>query len=611
MSSGVETCQELKAEIARLRRELSQAQAGTLAENDPAGRSAASGSEEMAEDITDGERAEEALKQVQEETAILNRIGRIFLSVPNDDMYADVLQVVLGVMKSPDGVFGYIDEDGASITASMSREIWRECQMPDKMIRFPRETWGNSAWSRALLQKRSICSNGPGRRAGRAPSDSPRAGGPRGPRERRLRPSHGGQQRNRLYRRGRAAAGAHCGLYRARPPGAGAVPAQERHRRQAEAALCASEEKFRAIANYTVDWENWLGADLELLWVSPSVERITAYSAAECYAMRDYPLPLIAAEDRAADRRIVRHAQGPGGGEDLEFRIARKDGTIRWVSAAWQPIYGANGVFLGHRAGLRDVTDSKRAEEELRKVSSQLAHLNRLHTVGEMAAALAHELNQPLYAINNYVRGIERRLKKQHALPDLDLMSNVIGHVSREVSRAAGIVANLRGFVRDHAPKRSSVDIGQLLQQAVALLRPLARDQSVTMELEVAHDLPVVQADPTQIEQVVVNLLANAVEAVAGLPAPRRKVAVSSRLAESGSIEIAVRDWGTGVPADIKDQVFEPFITTKENGLGVGLAISRSSVESHGGKIWVVDNEPHGAAFHFTIPLGRGQGHDR
>jgi PAS domain S-box-containing protein len=640
---------------------------------------------------------------------------------------------------------------------------------------------------------------------------------------------------------------------------------REAERRRAERALRESEEKFRVIANYTVDWENWLGPDRKLLWVSPSVERITGYTAAECYAMPDYPLPLIAEEDRERIAELFRRPATHSRDEDFEVRIARKDGPIRWISVSWQPIFGDDGVFLGHRAGARDITESKRLQRELalreqelesffrcataglalfdhrlryvrindmlarmnglptaehlgrtvreviprmapviesnlqralasgepvtdvamsgempgqpgveqhwvssyfpvvgaagkpsgvgvvvvdvtdrkraedglrkaiaynrrlieasldplvtigpngkiidvnqatetatgfprlaligtdfadyfsdperahagyrqvltagwvrdyaldlkhrdgsvtpvlynaslyyddrgqiggifaaarditerrrteemerrlRQRDAELAHMNRLHAVGEMAAALAHELNQPLYAINNYLRGIERRLKKQHSLADLDSMSGAIDQVSQEVSRAAEIVANLRGFVRGHATKRSKVDIGQLLEQAVELLRPLGHDKSVALELDVADDLPSVLADPTQIEQVVVNLLANAVEAVAGLPPGRRKVAVSGRLTKTGSIEIAVRDRGAGIPADLKDKVFEPFVTTKENGLGVGLAISRSIVESHGGAIWVVENEPHGAAFHFTIPLIKGQDHE-
>ena len=385
------------------------------------------------------------------ETGILNRIGRIFLSVPSDEMYADVLQIVLGVMKSPDGVFGYIDEnrphhglddqgnlagvpDGrqddplsqgglgrqylvqGAVAETVDLLQSRPRELPAGHIPIRRPAWW-SPWS--TRTRPSATSRWPTRR----PTTRPRTWGGWNA----LRPISLPALQERVRH------------------------IQERHRRQAEAALGESEEKFRAIANYTVDWENWLGPDLELLWVSPSVERITGYSAAECYAMRDYPLPLIAAEDRGRLAEMYRHAHGQRG-EDLEIPHCPQGRFHPLGFRRLATDLRCQRRLSGAPGRPRDITDSKRAEEELRKVSSQLAHLNRLHTVGEMAAALAHELNQPLYAINNYVRGIERRLKKQHALPDLDLMSDAIDHVSREVSRAAAIVANLRRFVRDHAP---------------------------------------------------------------------------------------------------------------------------------------------------------------
>jgi C4-dicarboxylate-specific signal transduction histidine kinase len=229
--------------------------------------------------------------------------------------------------------------------------------------------------------------------------------------------------------------------------------------------------------------------------------------------------------------------------------------------------------------------------------------MGRRHTIGEMAGALAHELNQPLHAINNYVHGIQRRLKRNQVRPDLTALGDTMEQVSREVSRAAGIVAHLREFVRGREPRRSSVDIGPLLRQAVELLTPAARDKGVTLMIEAREDLPTVRADAVQLEQVLVNLVANAMDAVSGLPAERRNVLITARSSDRNTIEIIVRDCGRGVPEQLRDKVFEAFVTTKEHGLGLGLPISRSIVASHGGRIWMVDNEPHGAAVHFTLPL--------
>jgi C4-dicarboxylate-specific signal transduction histidine kinase len=295
----------------------------------------------------------------------------------------------------------------------------------------------------------------------------------------------------------------------------------------------------------------------------------------------------------------------------IEMRIFRLDGALRTVDAAGATIM-YQGV-LSVQAVLRDVTAQKEAEGRLRRREAELAHLSRLHTIGEMTAALAHELNQPLQAINNYVRGAQRRLKNPGAAADLAPIVDAMERVSREVGRAADIVTHLRDFIQGREPHRSSVDVAALLQQAVALLQAVARDKDVAVELQPVADLPAVHADAIQVEQVVVNLVTNAVDAAAGLPPPRRKVTIAARRAESaaaegggaegGAVEIAVRDCGRGVPENLKDKLFEPFVTTKENGLGFGLAISRSIVESHGGKIWVVHQEPHGVAFHFTLLL--------
>jgi len=293
-----------------------------------------------------------------------------------------------------------------------------------------------------------------------------------------------------------------------------------------------------------------------------------------------------------------------------EYRLITKSGEVRWIEDRNRAIVDSSGKATHIRGVLYDVTEQKKAaealaqsERELRKREAELAHMSRAHTVGEMAGTLAHELNQPLHAINNYVRGVQRRLRNQEVPPDPEALVDAMDHVSKEVNRAAGIVSHLREFVRGREPRRSSVDVRRLLQQAVELLQPVARDRGVALELDVSGELPIIQADPIQVEQVVVNLVTNAVDAAAGLPEKRRSVTIVGRLSETGLVEVTVRDLGRGIPEELKGKLFEAFVTAKENGLGVGLAISRSIVDSHGGKIWVVHNELHGSAFHFTLPV--------
>ena len=175
------------------------------------------------------------------------------------------------------------------------------------------------------------------------------------------------------------------------------------------------------------------------------------------------------------------------------------------------------------------------------------------------------------------------------------------------MSRAAAIVGRLREFVRGRDVHRSSVDILQSLHHAIELMDPLARGKGVILRSKVSKGIPIVQADPIQIEQVIVNLVANAIDAVAELPEGTRQVTVSAHLSEAGAVEVVVQDGGHGVPPELRETLFEAFVSTKKDGLGVGLTISRTIIRAHGGKIWMVHHEPHGTSFHFTVPLAHAE----
>jgi C4-dicarboxylate-specific signal transduction histidine kinase len=226
---------------------------------------------------------------------------------------------------------------------------------------------------------------------------------------------------------------------------------------------------------------------------------------------------------------------------------------------------------------LEDVTAQRQAERRLRQREAELAHMGRMHTVGELAGTLAHELNQPLFAINNYVRGIQRCLKKGVLLTVPELIE-ATDQASREVNRAANIVTHLREFVRGRQPRRSSVDIGPLLHQAVELVKPAARDRGVTVVIETGDDLPRVHADAVQIEQVLVNLLTNAIDAVSALPNERRRITVVGRLLDSRAVEIVVRDCGRGIPENVQGKLFEAFVDPA--GAAEGPAATQGRSES-------------------------------
>jgi len=247
----------------------------------------------------------------------------------------------------------------------------------------------------------------------------------------------------------------------------------------------------------------------------------------------------------------------------------------------------------------KDITALRHAEEQARQHQAELAHALRLHTMGEMAASLAHEVNQPLGAIANYAQGCRRRIESGDL--DVQALLPTIEAITREALRAGEITRRVREVLRKEDTRRHAVDVEVLVATAVGLAQVTATRLSVTIVCMPAPPLPSVFADSIQIEQVLLNLLLNAAEAgVEGTGPPRVEVCLSA--AGPDLIEVAVADNGRGVDVALGERIFEPFLTTKPSGLGMGLAISRSIVEAHSGRLWVAANPTGGAVFRFTLP---------
>lgn len=286
--------------------------------------------------------------------------------------------------------------------------------------------------------------------------------------------------------------------------------------------------------------------------------------------------------------------------DNRENVVLTREGEPRLIVWRNTMLRDDKGRITGTLSSGEDVTDRRLAEDERRQLQADLAHIGRVHTVGEMAATLAHEINQPLYAIANYVRGVNRRINRGNL--DLDQLADVMDRVSHEVDRAAGIISHLREFVRKGRPRRSTVDIRKLVDDVMKLLEADIRRNRITVNRQLDDDIPVVSADPVQIQQVVVNLIRNAVDAMSEVPDERRVLTIAARSTRDKTVEIAVSDNGNGVPTEIDESIFDAFFSTKDEGLGIGLAISRTIVEAHDGRLWAVSNQPQGTTFFFTIP---------
>lgn len=377
---------------------------------------------------------------------------------------------------------------------------------------------------------------------------------------------------------------------------------------RAEQALEESQARYRAVSELTSDYAYAIRVERDgrvaMEWMTGAFTRITGYSRTEMEQREPSGggFSLVHPDDRPI--ALARVQRLLAGREDTsEFRIVTKSGEVRWIRESGRPeVDEATGTLRIYGAA-QDVTERKLAEEEARSRESELAHVLRLGTMGEMAAGLAHEINQPLSAIVSYARGCTRRLKS--GTIDAATLLQPIEEIARQAMRANEIVQRLLLFVRKQKPARTRAAIGDLVREVEHLLGGEARKRGVKIRMDLASDLPEVEVDRIQIEQVILNLVRNALEATPpGLADPT--LTIRTEL-DGASVAVSVTDQGEGLSAEQADRVFEPFFTTKRAGLGMGLAISRSIVRGHGGRIAALRNAGHGATFRFTLPVA-GEG---
>jgi two-component system sensor kinase FixL len=256
---------------------------------------------------------------------------------------------------------------------------------------------------------------------------------------------------------------------------------------------------------------------------------------------------------------------------------------------------GGEPYFTGF---VRDLTEHQQTQARLQELQSELVHVSRLTAMGEMASALAHEINQPLAAISNYMKG-SRRLLAGSADPNTPKIENALDRAAEQALRAGQIIRRLRDFVSRGESEKRVESLSKLIEEAGALGLAGAREQNVQLRFNLDPDADLVLADRVQIQQVLVNLFRNALEAMA--QSPRRELVANTRAGDD-MIEVEVSDTGSGFQDDVIPNLFQTFFTTKEAGMGVGLSISRSIIEAHGGRMWAESNASGGATFRFTLP---------
>jgi PAS domain S-box-containing protein len=306
-------------------------------------------------------------------------------------------------------------------------------------------------------------------------------------------------------------------------------------------------------------------------------------------------------EDRPAVTATLDHAIQTRTDYDVrEFRVCLPDGSIRFLRTIGHHNPSAE---MGYYVGITmDISERKQAEQErekLRQLEADLAHINRVNMMGELAAALAHEIRQPIAASITSANACLRWLARDP--PDLERARAAAARIEQDGNRAAEVINRLRSFYKKGAPPEPVlVDLNEVIREMTALLRKEAVRHSIKIHSEPNESMPNVLADRVQVQQVFMNLMLNAIEAMKDTGG---KLTISSRLTPEGQVTVSIGDTGVGLSAENTERIFDAFHTTKPQGTGMGLAITRSIVEGHGGRVWATVNQDAGATFHFTLPV--------
>ncbi len=379
----------------------------------------------------------------------------------------------------------------------------------------------------------------------------------------------------------------------------GEVMAQALVRKRSEAALQASEEKWRSMFEASNLGISIIDQNLHYVATNPAFQAMLGYTDDELQQLT--PVDITAEEDRDVTRmRITELQQGERHHYETVKQYRRKDGSIMWghvYASAVRDAQSKAKMFIGT---LIDITATKQAQDALRAAQSKLAHVTRRTTMHEITATIAHEVNQPLAAIVANGNAALRWLRKTP--PEVVEAAANVNQIISDGHRASEVIASIRGMFKKDEHAKVLLDVNAVIREVLELLHGELSSKRISVRTKLSRDLPQVLADHGQLQQVILNLVTNAVEAMGGNPLGSRALNVSSKPNQPDEVIIAVEDSGPGVDPKDLGRVFDAFFTTKSQGMGMGLSICRSIVESHGGRLWASGRRPHGSIFYLTLP---------
>lgn len=374
--------------------------------------------------------------------------------------------------------------------------------------------------------------------------------------------------------------------------------AQGIERKRAEEALRASERTLRELTE-TIPQMLW-SADADGT-IDYCNQRVLDYTGLSPEQVREAGwMKSVHQDDVEKMKQAWRAAVSTGEPFQYEFRGRRAvDNAYRWCITSALPLRDHERRVIKWFGTVVDMHDWREAQQALQVTQAELARVSRVTTMGELAASIAHEVNQPLTAVTNNSNACLRLLAAGNLQPEV--LRRVLEEIVADGTRASTVVAQIRGFIKKTPTEKSKLDINGVIQDVLTLTDRELHENQVLLERQLAKALPLVLADRVQLQQVLLNLIMNGIEAMAAVTNRTRSLCMQSRIDESGHVLVAVRDSGTGLSSEAH-RLFNPFFTTKANGMGMGLAISRSLIEGHNGRLWATPNSPHGAVFSFTLP---------